>query len=203
MYLSLQEITHLLDEVNPHELPTRKPARDLAILEILYATGIRCSELVHITLGSVDLNNKTIRISGKGNKERVVLFGDKARMSLYNYLQHERPASTSSSDRLFLNNRDMPLTPRSVQRIIEMFRPFLAIDKPITPHKIRHTFATHLLNQGVDLRVIQELLGHQTLSSTEKYTHVSLEDLTTMCNTLHPINTVFDKKSPSKKEPNN
>ena len=86
------------------------------------------------------------------------------------------------------------LTTRTVQRIFEMFRSFLKFERRITPHKIRHSFATHLLNQGVDLRTVQELLGHKTLASTEKYTHVSLEDLTKLCDTIHPMNTTMKPK---------
>ena len=97
-------------------------------------------------------------------------------------------------EKLFLNCRYQPLTARSIQRICEHFRKFLKVERPITPHKIRHSFATHLLNQGADLRVVQELLGHKTLSSTEKYTHVSLEDLANLCETIHPINSSLKPK---------
>ena len=101
----------------------------------------------------------------------------KHRTKLSHYLHNERPKAANPNEHIFLNNRDEPLTTRTVQRIFEMFRSFLKFERRITPHKIRHSFATHLLNQGVDLRTVQELLGHKTLASTEKYTHVSLEDL--------------------------
>ena len=106
------------------------------------------------------------------------------------YLKEERHVPISSDERLFLNYRNEPLDPRSVQRIIEMFRLFLKGNKQITPHKLRHSFATHLLNQGADLRVVQELLGHNSLASTEKYTHVTTTQLTEMCTNLHPLNTI-------------
>ena len=188
IYLSIDEIVHLLDRVKPEELNTRRPHRDKAIFELLYATGIRCSELVSISIGNIDFDEKTIRISGKGGKERIVLFGSKAKKQLFNYLDHERPKPTNNQEMLFLNNRNKPLTPRSVQRVCEMFRTHLNIKRKITPHKLRHSFATHLLNQGADLRIVQELLGHATLSSTEKYTHVSTQQLSEMCDTLHPFN---------------
>lgn len=191
LFLSVDEIFHVLDTVRIDELPTRKPYRDKAVFELLYATGIRCSELVHIKISDIDIEQKTIRIYGKGRKERIALFGQKAKEMMLSYLAHERPQATSQSDRLFLNNRNEPLTTRSVQRIIEMFRAFLKIKKEITPHKLRHSFATHLLNQGVDLRTLQELLGHKTLASTEKYTHVSTEQLSEMCDTIHPLNTII------------
>ena len=166
-----------------------------AIFETFYATGIRCSELINITLGDIDFKHKTMRISGKGRKERIVLFGNKAKNKIEQYVKTERNGSDSPETTLFLNYRGNKLTTRSVQRVFAMFRQFLKIDKPITPHKIRHSFATHLLNQGVDLRVVQELLGHKTLASTEKYTHVSLEDLARMCDSIHPINKMLKKKS--------
>ncbi len=187
-YLSIDEIFYLLDTIKLQDLPTRRPYRDKAIFELLYATGIRCSELVAIKFGDIDLEQKTIRIYGKGRKERIALFGQKAKEKILTYLQHERPEATNQQEKLFLNNRQEPLTPRSVQRIIEMFRTFLKIKKAITPHKLRHSFATHLLNQGVDLRVVQELLGHKTLASTEKYTHVTTQQLSELCDTLHPLN---------------
>lgn len=194
VHLSVDEMFHLLDKVNPEELPTRHPIRDKAILELLYATGIRCSELVSITMQDVDMENKQIRIKGKGRKERIVLFGQKAKERLEQYMEHERSLPQSPTEPFFQNYRYDSITTRSVQRIIEMFRQFLKIDRPITPHKIRHSFATHLLNQGTDLRVVQELLGHATLASTEKYTHVSLEKLTELCDTIHPINQLLNDK---------
>lgn len=193
-YLSVDEIFHLLDAIPDHALDSKFPIRDKAIFELLYATGIRCSELIAITLADIDFTYKTIRIKGKGNKERIVLFGEKAKNKLHDYLKSERPIITDPTHPLFLNYREQSLTPRSVQRILQMFRSHLAINRSITPHTLRHSFATHLLNQGVDLRVVQELLGHKTLSSTEKYTHVSLADLTTMCDDLHPINSLKKSK---------
>jgi len=190
VYLSVDEIFHLLDGVKNEELTTKRPYRDKAIFELIYATGVRCSELVNIQIQDIDFTNKTIRIFGKGRKERIVLFGQKAKERIFKYLKHERPRVVDQRDKLFLNYRNEPLTSRSVQRIFEMFRNFLKIDKPITPHKIRHSFATHMLNKGVDLRVIQELLGHKTLTSTEKYTHISLEKLSNICNKAHPIKNI-------------
>jgi site-specific recombinase XerD len=194
VYLSVDEIFYLLDTITDEQLPTKRPARDKAIFELLYATGMRCSELIAIHMKDLDMPNKTIRIMGKGKKERIVLFGQKAHDKLQQYLTNERPRVYDSNEQLFLNYRNLPLTTRSVQRIFEMFRAFLKFERPITPHKIRHSFATHLLNQGVDLRMVQELLGHKTLASTEKYTHVSLEDLTKLYDTIHPAHTIMKPK---------
>ena len=197
VYLSVDEIFHLLDNTTEEQLPTKRPKRDKAVFELLYATGIRCSELVSIRIGDIDMENKTIRISGKGSKERIVLFGDKAKNRILQYIEEERAHVFEPSEKLFINSRGIALTTRSIQRIIEMFRQFLKIDRPITPHKIRHSFATHMLNQGVDLRVVQELLGHKTLSSTEKYTHVSLEDLSRVCDSKHPIHAMVKNRKES------
>lgn len=194
VYLSVDEMKHLLDDIKHKDLPTKKPLRDTAILELLYATGVRCSELVNISFNDIDFSSKTIRIMGKGNKERIVLFGNKAQEKLTAYVEHERPVAHGLEEFLFLNNGGKPITVRTVQRTVEMFRKFLKIERPITPHKIRHTFATHLLNQGVALRVVQELLGHKSLSSTEVYTHVTTTELTELCNTIHPINKMLKKK---------
>lgn len=197
IYLSIDEINYLLDNIPIKDLHTKKPLRDTAIFELLYATGIRCSELTAIKLKDIDLTNKTIRIWGKGRKERIVLFGRKAQKKLQDYLTKERKSIMSrtkskninNNEPLFVNSIGAPLTSRTIQRIVSMFRTFLKLDRHITPHKLRHSFATHLLNQGADLRIVQELLGHKTLSSTEKYTHVSLEELARMCDNIHPINT--------------
>lgn len=189
LYLSVDEVFHLLDKVGDAELPSKFPMRDKTMFELLYATGIRCSELVGIKLEDINMEEKAIRIFGKGKKERIVLFGDKAKDRIMSYLSQERIPAFSKKEFLFVNYRGAQLTSRSIQRIFEMFRKFLQLERHITPHKIRHSFATHLLNMGTDLRVVQELLGHKTLSSTEKYTHVSLQDLSRMCDEKHPMRT--------------
>lgn len=194
IYLSVDEIEHLLDNTNNEILPTKYPIRDKAIFELLYATGVRCSELIAIRMADIDMVARTILIRGKGKKERMVLFGQKAYEKIVEYCEKERPKIISQQEELFLNYRYEQLTSRSVQRIIRMFRSFLSIDRPLTPHKLRHSFATHLLNRGADLRAVQELLGHASLSSTEKYTHVSLENLSKMCEKIHPINSIMKKK---------
>ncbi|MBD3273455.1 tyrosine-type recombinase/integrase [Candidatus Dependentiae bacterium] len=192
--LSVDEIFYLLDKINDDDLPTKYPLRDKAIFELIYATGIRCSELVNIKLNGIDFKNKAVKVFGKGKKERVVLFGDKALRSVKSYFEKERPQllKEKESEYLFLNYLGTKLTPRSVQRIFEMFRRFLKIERKLTPHKIRHSFATHLLNQGVDLRVIQELLGHKNIATTEIYTHVSSAELAKMCDEKHPLNNMDD-----------
>ncbi|HBR70255.1 TPA: tyrosine recombinase XerC [Candidatus Dependentiae bacterium] len=197
IYLSVDEMFHLLDKVKAEDLPTRHPLRDMAILELLYATGIRCAELTHIKLSDIDMNEKTIRIWGKGNRERIALFGEKAKQKVIIYIEKERTSVNSPEEFLFINNRNTRLSSRAIQRTLEEFRRFLKIKRPITPHKIRHTFATHLLNQGVDLRLVQELLGHKSLASTEKYTHVTIQHLTDLCNRLHPINQLLKKQNDS------
>ena len=196
VYLSIQEIVNLLD-VDNYILPTKSPLREKAILEMLYATGIRCSELVNIRIQDIDFSQKTILIKGKGKKERITLFNNSTKEKISTYIEIERPTIEESTEYLFLNNMGEQLSTRSIQRTLKMFRKFLKIEKSITPHKIRHSFATHLLNKGVDIRTLQELLGHKSLASTEKYTHVTLGHLTEICNTLHPIN--FMKKDDSSK----
>lgn len=188
--LSVDEIFYLLDTVKSEALPTSFPYRDKALFELLYATGARCSEIIAIELGDISLSEKTVRVFGKGRKERLVLFGSKAKQALNLYLEREREvlARRSSSAFLFLNKDGLQLTPRSVQRILEMFRPFLKVNRKITPHTLRHSFATHMLNQGADIRIVQELLGHRTLTTTEVYTHVSSTELSEMCDSQHPLN---------------
>ena len=188
--LTVDEVFYLLDTLKPEHLPSNSPYRDKAIFELLYATGVRCSELVGIKLPDIDFNEKVIKILGKGRRERIVLFGDKAKVSILNYKDHER-AGVARSDKivhLFLNQAGGPLTVRSVQRIFEMYRRFLKVQRKLTPHKIRHSFATHLLNEGTDLRIIQELLGHKTIATTEIYTHISSKHLARMCDEKHPLN---------------
>jgi integrase/recombinase XerC len=188
--LSVDEIFYLLDTIKLEILPTKLPYRDKAIFELIYATGVRCSEAVGIKLTDIDFENKTVKIMGKGRKERIVLFGSKAQKSIAQYIEKERQQLLTDQNEmhLFLNKDGRLLTTRSIQRIFEMFRKFLNVNRKLTPHKIRHSFATHLLNEGVDLRIIQELLGHKTIATTEIYTHVSNQHLAKICNEKHPLN---------------
>ena len=192
--LSVDEIFYLLDSIKDADLPSKFPARDRAAFELLYATGVRCSELVNIKLTDIDLEQKSIIVFGKGRRSRIVLFGEQAKKVLEFYLKNERPFIAGKDDNLylFLNYAGGKLSARSVQRICEMFRKFLKVGRNLTPHKLRHSFATHLLNQGVDLRVVQELLGHKTLATTQIYTQVSSAELAKMCDDKHPLNQMDD-----------
>lgn len=150
--------------------------RDKAILEILYGSGIRVAELTGITLDDIDFKNKIIRIQGKGNKERLSLYGNQAARALNFYL-HIRPLLMKAGSKeveLFLNYKGEKLSERQVQRIVEKYRLISELDKKITPHVFRHSFASHLLARGCGLREIQEFLGHKSLATTEKYLHVDL-----------------------------
>jgi site-specific recombinase XerD len=166
--VSVNQITYLLDQIPDDALPTKSPLRDKAILELLYATGVRVSELVQIELASISLINKSICIRSKRAKERIVFFGTPARDRLEAYLKHERKEPQNTHECLFLNCRNQPLTTRSIQRICAMFRKFLTHEQ-LTPCLLRHSFATHLLTQGAEIAVVQELLGHKTTISTQRY----------------------------------
>jgi site-specific recombinase XerD len=199
-YVSIDEIFFLLDEVKMEALPSSFPYRDRAILEFLYATGVRCSELAQIKIEAIDMSQRSIRIMGKGKKERIVLFGAKAAESLERYFAHERKVVEHSQEPLFFNQHGKALGCATIRKIIIMFRQFLGAHRPITPHKIRNSFATHLLQKGMDLRMIQELLGHESLATTEHYTHVSLEHLKHLCKTVHPLHTIAPVKEKEKKQ---
>ena len=170
---------------------TLKGLRDRAILELLYASGLRVSELVALDDNDVDSNECLVRVLGKGNKERVVPFGSFAAEALEAYRQ-ERGARGKAIPNgegnlpLFVNLRGTRLTARSVERLIARCRTFLKTGRPVTPHTLRHSFATHLLENGADLRSIQELLGHASLSTTQKYTHASVEHLRNEYRKAHP-----------------
>ena len=152
--------------------------RDLLILEMLYATGVRVGELVHIKVSDIDFNNKTIIILGKGNKERVVAFGEYCLDALNLYLNDGRSKlNCNNIDSLFLNNNGNELTERGVRYILDQLIKKTSINKKISPHMIRHSFATHLLNQGCDLITVQKLLGHESIKATQIYTHVTTDRL--------------------------
>ena len=162
--------------------------RDRAILELLYATGLRVSELVGISLEDVSFKERLIRVMGKGKKERIVPFGRLAEDSLKNYVRAKAFIYKGNIDEkaLFLNYRGERLTTRSVQRIVDKYIESSAMRRKISPHSLRHSFASHLLSRGADLRAIQEFLGHESLATTQKYTHVDLKRLLEVYRKSHP-----------------
>jgi len=168
--------------------------RDRAILELLYAAGLRVSELTGLNLADMDQKDKMLRVRGKGNKERIVPYGEKAAQALRGYwpvrdslLQESAEAGRgASADAVFLNYRGRRLTQRSVGRIVKKYVKLVNVNWDLHPHSLRHAFATHLLADGADLRAIQELLGHQSLSTTQKYTHASIRQLMDIYDKAHP-----------------
>ena len=162
-------------------------ARDRALLELLYATGLRVSELVGLDLADVDLSSRQLRTLGKGRKERIVPFGEKAAAALRAYLKvRPRPKTARDADALFLARTGTRLTDRSVRRILDRALRAAGVVRHASPHALRHSFATHLLAAGADLRSIQELLGHASLSTTQKYTHLDAERLIEVYRKSHP-----------------
>ncbi len=166
--------------------------RDQCILELLYASGVRVSELVKISLKDIDIRNRHIRIFGKGSKERIVPFNKSAQAAIKNYVANSRDqllARYSLSvqyDYLFLNSQGKPLTSRGVEYILKEIEKKTGCNYDLHPHLLRHTFATHLLENGADLRVIQELLGHESLNTTQIYTHVTEEAMKCQFLASHP-----------------
>ena len=158
--------------------------RDRAVLETLYSTGIRASELVGMNIADIDRNDRLIRIRGKGRKERIVPIGAKAMDTLDAFLR-TRPAA-ADPDAVFIGPTGKRLTVRTVQRILQNYRHALGLQQKASPHTLRHSFATHLLESGADLRAIQELLGHASLSTTQRYTHVNLDSLMDVYDKAHP-----------------
>jgi len=177
-----------LFKVNDLEQPLGQ--RDQALLEILYATGMRVSECVNLRLDDIDYSLGTIFVRGKGRKERYVMFGDFAKRSLQLYVENGREKlltkSQSETPIVFLNARGLPITARGIQYAINKIVKKTTLTVHVHPHKLRHTFATHLLNEGADLRVVQELLGHENLSATQIYTHVTKDRLKQIYMNSHP-----------------
>lgn len=160
--------------------------RDRALLEVLYSTGIRVSELVGINIEDMDLVSGTIKVRGKGKKERMTLLGREAEKALANYMKEREKFFANTQGALFLNKNRTRLSARSVRRIIDKYVRKCSIEEKISPHSIRHSFATHLLNNGADLRSVQELLGHKNLSTTQIYTHLGLGQIRQMYLKAHP-----------------
>ena len=181
--LSLEEVNALLDAP---DVSTPLGARDKAMLEMLYATGIRVSELVGLKGDNLDMNKGVIRFWGKGSKERVVPVGMAAWSALKAYLPHREKMVKNDDPHLFLNRRGRGLTRQRFWQIVKEYAAKVGITKPISPHTLRHSFATHLLERGLDLRLLQEMLGHASLSTTEIYTHVATHHLEEVYKKSHP-----------------
>ena len=182
--LSVKEVELLLNV----PLMNHFSFRNKAMLEVLYATGLRVSELVNLKLQDIDLTNDTVRVIGKGSKERIIPLGDYAITALKIYLLEHRIylLKNEKNDYLFLNNHGKVITRQGFYKIIKELAYELHIKKEISPHMLRHSFATHLLEHGADLRSIQELLGHSDISTTQIYTHVSVQKLRENYDDFHP-----------------
>jgi integrase/recombinase XerC len=185
-FLSIDDVFHLLDGI---KIKTALDVRDRAILEVLYSTGLRVSELVGLNWSDIDCSLGIVRVVGKGSKERIVAIGKTALKTLEEYSLEQKQkwrVRCKGDDPVFLNRAGGRITTRSVARIVEKHLKATGIAVKIGPHGLRHTFATHLLNNGADLRVIQELLGHASLSTTQRYTHVHMDQLTRVYDKAHP-----------------
>jgi integrase/recombinase XerC len=186
-FLYPTEIDMLLNAPNTSQVMGR---RDKAILETMYASGVRVSELVAINMADIDWGEETILIRGKGNKERLAPLGRQAKTALTEYIENGRNqllhAGKAANDAVFLNRFGGRLSGRSIRNIIDKYVEEVAITQKVSPHTLRHSFATHLLNGGADLRSVQELLGHVKLSTTQIYTHLTRENIKTIYDNSHP-----------------
>ena len=186
-FLSVQEVDELLEQPN---LGTLEGYRDKTMLETLYATGMRVSELVGVPVENVDLKMQYLIVMGKGSKERMLPLGRTALKYLERYLNVVRPQllhyKPDSCKELFVTSWGGPLTRQRVNELLEGYAQSAGITKRVTPHMLRHSFATHLLNNGTDLRVVQELLGHADISTTQIYTHLDMKRLREVYDKTHP-----------------
>ena len=185
-FLTIEETVRLLEAPD-----CSKPQglRDRALLELLYAAGLRVSELESLNLEQLNMETNEIRVWGKGSKERMVLIGEPAAHALDNYLVHSRPAllARQKANAVFLNQYGGRLPARRIQKILDKCAQKAGLEKKVHPHVLRHTFATHLLDGGADLRVVQELLGHAQLATTQVYTHVSQSQARKIYQSAHPM----------------
>jgi integrase/recombinase XerC len=186
VYLSVDEMFRLLDSIQTHTL---LDLRNRAIFETLYSSGIRVAELAGMNMADVDFSAAILQVFGKGNKQRIVPVGHKALAAIQAYrtrLQKETGRMAINKGPLFLNRFHRRLSPRSIARILQKLVDAVGLLTPVSPHALRHTFATHMLDAGADLRAVQELLGHKSLSTTQKYTHVSIDRLMETYDKAHP-----------------
>ena len=191
IFLSVDEVFQLLEEPG---LQDPFAARDRAILELMYSTGMRVAELVSLRMNSLDFEGEMVTVTGKGNKERLVPMGRPAIDALQRYFPERqtllmagvRNGTAPDSEILFVNHRGGRLTTRSVERLVSAYAARAGLLSRVTPHALRHSFATHLLEMGADLRLVQELLGHASLSTTQRYTHLTVDHLMAVYDKAHP-----------------
>jgi len=183
--LNKEDINKLRDAVNTEKITG---IRDRLIIELLYSSGIRASELIDLNEYMVNIEEREIRVIGKGNKERITFFSENTKKWLEKYIEEKkRKYSNYTKDTIFTNSRGEKLTTRSLRRLIADYAKKAGLQKEVTPHVFRHTFATELLNNGVDIRYLQELLGHSSISTTQVYTHVSKAFLKDVYMNTHPL----------------
>lgn len=191
VFLTVDEVFRLMESPGPQD---QFAARDQAILELMYSTGIRVAELASLQRNSLDFETEMVRVTGKGNRERLVPMGSPAVDALQRYFPQrqvllaagEGRGAELDSEVLFVNHRGGRLTTRSVERLVSMYAERAGLLTRVTPHALRHSFATHLLEMGADLRLVQELLGHASLSTTQRYTHLTLDHLMAVYDKAHP-----------------
>ena len=185
LFLDSSEVTHLLEAPSKN---TWDEKRDKAILETLYSSGLRVSELVGLNHEDIDFFGQLLRVRGKGKKERIVPVGQMAVKAIQNYLTSKAPKDGAPGFKkpLYINRSGGRLTDRSVRRMILKYTHRIALNKDVSPHTLRHSFATHMLDRGADLRSVQELLGHENLSTTQIYTHVTTRRLKEAYDAAHP-----------------
>lgn len=183
LFMNINEVIALLESPDPKDF---QGARDRAILETLYSTGIRVNELCTLDLDNIDFIGAVIKVYGKGKKERLVPIGDRALRAIRAYLDKLREIIIRDKKAAFLNKSGRRITDRAVRRIVEKYIQRVSLNERISPHTLRHSFATHLLDRGADLRSVQELLGHMNLSTTQIYAHVTTERIKSIYDKAHP-----------------
>ena len=181
--MTKKEVSQLIKHV---EMNTKKNLRDDALIELLYSTGLRVSEVVNLKLKDINLEKSEIKILGKGNKERIVIFNNKSKEKIIRYLKNDKRYISIKTEALFQNKFKEALSTRSIQRILKKYLNFSGINSKYSTHTLRHTFATHLLEGGADIKVIQQLMGHSSPETTKIYTHVSSSTLKNVYNNSHP-----------------
>ena len=181
--MTKKEVSQLIKHV---EMNTKKNLRDDALIELLYSTGLRVSEVANLKLKDINLEKSEIKILGKGNKERIVIFNNKSKEKIISYLKNDKRYISIKTEALFQNKFKEALSTRSIQRILKKYLNFSGINSKYSTHTLRHTFATHLLEGGADIKVIQQLMGHSSPETTKIYTHVSSSTLKNVYNNSHP-----------------